>query len=250
MAQIFASAVAHFFVVVGGSKIHERLAHFFIDIYKYMPFVEPKPVKSQAQLVYLDLTTSKATKILLDIPPETHASLYTDGLYWWNDSASIAAVVFDNTLYVLDKNGSLIFQSVGNETITSIWFSPDNGSLFVINQNGILSRYNVYDGTLLSSLDLTEYSEYFQTVLASSYRWEYHDPEILAVSVKEECILIDISNNNMKIKATIDQYFAYDSHSDKYLVVTTDNLSGATEIGYFLRYSVDDLIRKANAILS
>ena len=33
MAQIFVSAVAHFFVVVGGSKIHERPAHFFIDIY-------------------------------------------------------------------------------------------------------------------------------------------------------------------------------------------------------------------------
>ena len=27
------SVVAHFFVVVGGSKIHDRLAHFFIDIY-------------------------------------------------------------------------------------------------------------------------------------------------------------------------------------------------------------------------
>ncbi len=27
------SAVAHFFVVVGGSIIHERMAHFFIDIY-------------------------------------------------------------------------------------------------------------------------------------------------------------------------------------------------------------------------
>ena len=27
------SAVAHFFMSVGGSKIHERLAHFFIDIY-------------------------------------------------------------------------------------------------------------------------------------------------------------------------------------------------------------------------
>ena len=34
MAQIFVSGVAHFFVVVGGSKIHERMAHFFIDIYK------------------------------------------------------------------------------------------------------------------------------------------------------------------------------------------------------------------------
>ena len=34
MAQIFVSGVAHFFVVVGGSKIHERMAHFFMDIYK------------------------------------------------------------------------------------------------------------------------------------------------------------------------------------------------------------------------
>ena len=34
MAQIFLSAVAHFFVVVSGSKIHERVAHFFIDIYR------------------------------------------------------------------------------------------------------------------------------------------------------------------------------------------------------------------------
>lgn len=33
MALIFVSGVAHFFMGVGGSKIHERLAHFFIDIY-------------------------------------------------------------------------------------------------------------------------------------------------------------------------------------------------------------------------
>ena len=29
------SVVAHFFVVVGGSKFHDRLAHFFIDIYTH-----------------------------------------------------------------------------------------------------------------------------------------------------------------------------------------------------------------------
>ena len=33
VAQIFVSAMAHFFVVVSGSKFHERMAHFFIDIY-------------------------------------------------------------------------------------------------------------------------------------------------------------------------------------------------------------------------
>ena len=32
-AQIFVSVVAHFFMSVGGSEIHERLAHFFIDFY-------------------------------------------------------------------------------------------------------------------------------------------------------------------------------------------------------------------------
>ena len=29
------SVVAHFFMSVGGSEIHERLAHFFIDFYTY-----------------------------------------------------------------------------------------------------------------------------------------------------------------------------------------------------------------------
>ena len=34
------SAVAHYFVVVSGSKIHERAAHFFIDIYNYDALIE------------------------------------------------------------------------------------------------------------------------------------------------------------------------------------------------------------------
>ena len=38
MAQIVVSKVAHFFMVVGGSKIHERMAHFFIDIYRYIVY--------------------------------------------------------------------------------------------------------------------------------------------------------------------------------------------------------------------
>jgi len=29
------SAVAHFFVSISGSKIHERVAHFFVDIYNF-----------------------------------------------------------------------------------------------------------------------------------------------------------------------------------------------------------------------
>lgn len=32
------SEMAHFFVVISGSKIHERVAHFFIDIYNLSNF--------------------------------------------------------------------------------------------------------------------------------------------------------------------------------------------------------------------
>ena len=38
------SAVAHFFMSVAGSKIHERLAHFFIDIYTVLSGMGLSPV--------------------------------------------------------------------------------------------------------------------------------------------------------------------------------------------------------------
>lgn len=40
------SAVAHFFMSVAGSKIHERLAHFFIDIYTQQ---EPQVFNNQQE---------------------------------------------------------------------------------------------------------------------------------------------------------------------------------------------------------
>jgi uncharacterized membrane protein YjdF len=52
VAQIFVSAVAHFFVVVGGSKIHERLAHFFIDIYNFLT-VNVKMERRQKSNIFL-----------------------------------------------------------------------------------------------------------------------------------------------------------------------------------------------------
>ena len=35
------SEMAHFFMSVGGSEIHERLAHFFIDIYSNLGVLTP-----------------------------------------------------------------------------------------------------------------------------------------------------------------------------------------------------------------
>ena len=57
MAQTFVSVVAHFFVVVGGSKIHDRLAHFFIDIYTkkylYLEKLTPAVLNDMVNAVYV-----------------------------------------------------------------------------------------------------------------------------------------------------------------------------------------------------
>ena len=43
--------MAHFFVVVGGSKIHERMAHFFIDIYtEYFGLTNKDAAKAATQI--------------------------------------------------------------------------------------------------------------------------------------------------------------------------------------------------------
>ena len=48
--------MAHFFVVVGGSKIHERMAHFFIDIYNSFRR------QAETERCELVLTCERATK--------------------------------------------------------------------------------------------------------------------------------------------------------------------------------------------
>ena len=40
------SAVAHFFVAVSGSFIHERMAQLFVDIYTHRP---PNPIEASGE---------------------------------------------------------------------------------------------------------------------------------------------------------------------------------------------------------
>ena len=47
------SEMAHFFVVISGSKIHERVAHFFIDIYKKNKQTSSISLKASKLAVFL-----------------------------------------------------------------------------------------------------------------------------------------------------------------------------------------------------
>ena len=69
--------MAHFFVVVGGSKIHERMAHFFIDIY-----MEEATVREEKFHIYLnDDEYSRVIQSLIRLKNSLIAQgRYTDGV--------------------------------------------------------------------------------------------------------------------------------------------------------------------------
>lgn len=217
--------------------------------YDYKPFVEPKSVKSQAQLVYLDLATDRTTKILLDLPPDSSTYLNAgSSLYCWDDSASTAAVVFDDIIYVMDKGGSLKLKSEVTD-ISQIWFAPDNSTLFILSKDCVLRRYTIQDGTLIGSINLQDYSDNFRSV-SYDFCCEYIDNNIMVLFNSSEGLLLDTAENSFKVKAVIDFGFTYDKQNDRFIAVTDGLFPEKTAIGYFPRYSVDDLIRKANEILS
>ena len=67
------SGVAHFFVVVGGSKIHERMAHFFIDIYSALSFEQGQEVEQLQDMeasVRLLQSFCSLLKLTKEIDPE------------------------------------------------------------------------------------------------------------------------------------------------------------------------------------
>lgn len=60
------SAVAHFFMSVGGSKIHERLAHFFIDIYMILSSISASGAKPELSIAFTVKEPSKVSRTLLE----------------------------------------------------------------------------------------------------------------------------------------------------------------------------------------
>lgn len=62
---------------------------------------------------------------------------------------------------------------------------------------------------------------------------------------------MDISEENLEMKAIIDQCIGYDPDNDRFIAVETNSYSGKnTTIGSFQRNTVEDLIQKANAMLN
>jgi len=197
------------------------------------------------EMIIIDISSSNTMIIPLNLDLAQDELLYQRGTYIWNQHNSVALVEHGNTLYALNSAGTCLWQKTAEATIFNIIFSADSDEVFVLYDNGTLSSYQVMDGTPLRAVDLSDYSENSKVNFQSATCCEYLDQETLLVYGYEESFLLDIQS--FKVKAVVNNCVGFDSADDGF-IVTTDR-SSETEIGYFQRYSVYDLIEKAQIIL-
>jgi hypothetical protein len=148
-------------------------------------------------------------------------------------------------------DGNKICDIPVTEQIVSLQYSPDEQYILAVSQNGVLSKYRIADSAFCGSVNLAEHCSSLYTVYADEWTWEFPDDSTLLVVSTSGGFLMDISEDDIKMKAIVDQCIGYDPNNDRFMVVETDSYSGKnTTVGSFRRYTVENLIQKANAILN
>ena len=206
------------------------------------------------KIICLNIDTQTVKEIPLQIIPEEGTSAYESWgkrSYHWNTPETQSVFTYNNRIIVVDLGGNLICDISVTEPIASLQYSPDEQYILAVSQSGVLSKYRIDDSNCCVSVNLAEHCNSLYTVYADEWTWEFLDNSTLLVVSNFGGFLMDVSEEYLKMKAIVDQCIGYDPNNDRFITVETNSYSGKnTTIGSFQRYTVGDLIRKANAILN
>lgn len=205
-------------------------------------------------LVCLRIPTGEVTEIHPDFVPEPDPARFNQwkpDRHLWNRAGDQAVFFYGNTLYIADSEGGLIWSIPTEETIAAMAYTPDESCLLVVLDSGILMKYHIADKRCVTWLDLSDYMDTYSSIRADYWNWEFLDDDTLLAAANGTGFLMDISGEQLTMKAVIDQCIGYDPWGDRFLVAETYSYSGkGTTVGSFPRYTLEDLIRAASEILS
>lgn len=128
-----------------------------------------------------------------------------------------------------------------------------DGMMFVIFENGLVGKYNVKDGSLIKTTSL--FSDNNQARSLKIADFQYCDDKIVIGygESTESYSAAFINIEEFTISETIPNYLNYHAATDRYYDVSyySNEETGESgyKIGYFERYSVEDLVKKAKDIL-
>ena len=190
----------------------------------------------------IDTTNGKTKKVKL--PDDWVGTKYVEP----NSKADTLAVSDGNSIVLIDMTGKEICQLEysGVKALGMYFYSKygkgENEVLLVFYEDGSLGRYSVIDG---SQVGKSEASVYNDTNWGAEFS-ESNDKTQIYVRYEDRINIIDTASW-MEI-TTIDNCFGYHKASDRFFTYSTA-FSGENRIGYFNRYTDDELIAKARGIV-
>ena len=190
----------------------------------------------------IDTTNGKTKKI--NLPEDWVGTKYVET----NLKADTLAVSDGNSVVLIDMTGKEICQLEysGVKPLGMYFYSKygegENEVLLVFYEDGSLGRYSVIDG---SQVGKSEASVYNDTNWGAEFS-ESNDKTQIYVRYEERINIIDTASW-MEI-TTIENCFGYHKASDRFFTYAFPS-AGENRIGYFNRYTDDELIAKARGIV-
>lgn len=203
-------------------------------------------------LIRLNLSGEETGRISLNFAPEIDEEELTQWkpyCYRWSSDGTRAAIGFGDSVYGIGAGGDLLFRVPVEGYNPVVRFLPDGQSLLVLNRELALSQYRSQDGALLTSIDLADYGD-SAIPSAEAVKLTGIEEATAVLFTGQDGFLLDTSGEAVKIKAVVEQGIGYDSQTDSFLVAQSQSYSGSpASVGTFHRYSLEELIGMANAIL-
>lgn len=203
-------------------------------------------------LIRVDLDSSEAVQIPQDLIPGaglTVTSGWQQKVCQWNPAGDQLLFFWDGDIRVVDREGNTVCILPG-EQVLSARYTPDGTGILTVTQEGVLTHYAVSDPEISSSVDLKQHSLGMYALYEDDWNWEFPEENTLLAVTNVGGFLVDLGQQELKMKAVIDQCVGFDAHSRSFVAAERNSYSGKpTTLGTFPYYSVEDLIRKAQAIL-
>lgn len=204
------------------------------------------------RLCWVEPGTGRTGQIILESPPEASAEEYVQwqgDCFRWSPSGTRAVFGYGDQLLVMDEKRGQLWTLSAEEEVIAAWFSPDESTLLLFHQDHVLSQHRISDGSELGRIDLKEFDDSLTTLFADDQRSVWLDSGTLGIFLNSGCIVLGVTEESMGVSAYLEKCVGYDRQEDRFIIVESDYTSGGTIIGSFRRYSVEDLVAKANAIL-
>ena len=211
------------------------------------------PGKKMTSLIRVDLDTAQTVQISQKLIPGaglTDDSGWKQSCCQWNPAGDQMLFIWDGVIRVIDLEGKTVCNLPGEQVI-SARYTPDGTGILTVNKNGMLTRYTVAEPAISVSVNLAKHCQGMYALYAEDWYWDFPEENTLLAVNPFGGFLLDLSQGDLKMKAVIDQCIGYDPEMGCFVAAETDSYYGKpTTLGTFPYYSVEDLIRKAQAVLA